>query len=146
MKKFHYPLEKVRQWRQIQLDTEQVRLQALLAERRKIEERREQLERDLAASAASLQEGGPLHAEELQALNSFSLFVQDQNIRLKQLARQVGQAIDSQRDTVLAARRGVEMLERHREKRLEQWKAEAGREQENLVAELVVARWKAAGR
>jgi hypothetical protein len=58
MKKFHYSLEKVRNWRQTQLDAERTRLQALLAERRKIEERREQLERELAASAATLHSGG----------------------------------------------------------------------------------------
>lgn len=136
-------MDKVRNWRQLQLDGEMARLKALNEERDRVEAQRAQLACELSRSTANLLSCQDLMSEDLQALNAFAGYVQDQDTRLQTLARQVGQAIEKQRSEVSAAQRNVEMLDLHREKRLAEWKEEVNREQESLVAELVVARWKA---
>ncbi|HRJ20682.1 MAG TPA: hypothetical protein PLF84_16650 [Bryobacteraceae bacterium] len=147
MKKFRFALDKLRSWRQIQCDTEQARLQALLLEDRQIQKRRDRLAQDLDRSLAAVVEGRFNQAEELFALNQFSMFVQGESQKLAHLQSQLAQAIEKQRLVLLEARRHVEVLDQVRESRLKQWRFDAEREQEDLVAELVVARWKtAAGR
>ena len=147
MKKFRFALDKLRSWRQIQCDTEQARLHALLLEDRQIQKRRDRLAQDLDRSLAAVVKGRFNQAEELFALNQFSMFVQGESQKLAHLQSQLAQAIEKQRLVLLEARRHVEVLDQVRESRLKQWRFDAEREQENLVAELVVARWKtAAGR
>lgn len=146
MKKFRFPLEKLRAWRRSRFEAEEARLQALLAEQRRLRLQRECLTAEMAASLNHLAGQPTACAEELCALNSFCLYAQHEERRLEHTERQVGHEIDRQREQLLKARRDVEVLDRLREKRLGQWRAEADKEQENLVAELVVARWKVAGR
>jgi flagellar export protein FliJ len=144
MKKFSFALDKLRSWRQIQCDTEQARLQALLLEDRQIQQRRARLAQDLDRSLAAVVEGRFNQAEELFALNQFSMFVQGESQRLAHLQSQLAQTIEKQRRVLIEARRHVEVLDQVRESRLKQWRVDVEREQENLVAELVVARWKTA--
>jgi flagellar export protein FliJ len=144
MKKFRFALDKLRSWRQIQCDTEQARLQALLLEDRQIKLRRDSLAQDLDRSLAAVVEGRFNQAEELFALNQFSMFVQGESQRLARLRSQLAQTIEKQRLVLVEARRHVEVLDQVRDSRLKQWRVDAEREQENLVAELVVARWKTA--
>jgi flagellar export protein FliJ len=146
MKKFRFPLEKLRAWRRSRFEAEEARLQALLTEQRRIQHQRERLVAEMDASLNHLAGKHTACAEELVALNSFCLYAQHEERRLEHTQRQVGHEIDKQREQLLKARRDVEVLDRLREKRLGQWRVEADKEQENLVAELVVARWKAAGR
>jgi flagellar export protein FliJ len=146
MKKFRFPLDRLRAYRKIQFDTEQNRMQALLAESRRVEQRREALQQELEMARIPLREGGLLTAEELAAVGNFANYVDHQSRALGHLQRQIGHAIEQQRQNLLEARRAVEALDQLRGRRLNQWRAEADREQENLVAELVVARWKTAVR
>lgn len=146
MKKFRFPLDRLRNWRQSRFEAEQARLQALFAEQRRVQAQRDALIREMDASVDRLAAGGSACAEELIALNSFCLYAQHEARRLDQSQKHIGHDIEKQRAALLAARRDVEVLEKLREQRLRQWRVEAGREQEGLVAELVVARWKAAGR
>lgn len=146
MKKFRFPLDRLRNWRQSCFEAEQARLQALVAEQRRVQAQRDALILEMDASVNRLAECGSACAEELIALNSFCLYAQHEARRLDQSQKHLGRDIEKQREKLLAARRDVEVLDQLRERRLQQWRAEAGREQEDLVAELVVARWKAAGR
>lgn len=146
MKKFRFPLERLRAWRRVQLDAEQSRMRALLDEEQRVASRREALGLEMERARAGVAGGAAIPAFELAALNQFSIHVESETQKLKNLQRQVRQAIEQQRETLLAARRESEVLERLRRRRYEEWRAESDREEENLVAELVVARWKAAGR
>ncbi|MCL4796378.1 MAG: flagellar FliJ family protein [Bryobacteraceae bacterium] len=146
MKKFRFPLERLRAWRRVQLDAEQSRMRALLDEEQRVASRREALGLEMERARAGFAGGAAIPAFELAALNQFSIHVESETQKLKNLQRQVRQAIEQQRETLLAVRRESEVLERLRRRRYEEWRAESDREEENLVAELVVARWKAAGR
>lgn len=146
MKKFRFPLEKLRAWRRSRFEAEEASLQALLAEQRRIQVQRERLAGEMDASLHQLAAKQTACAEELLALNSFCLYAQHEERRLELTQRQIGQEIGKQRERLMEARRDVELLDLLREKRLAQWALEADKEQENMVAELVVARWKAAGR
>lgn len=146
MKKFRFPLERLRAWRRVQLDAEQSRMRALLDEEQRVASRREALGLEMERARSGFAGGAAIPAFELAALNQFSIHVESETQKLKNLQRQVRQAIEQQRETLLAARRESEVLERLRRRRYEEWRAESDREEENLVAELVVARWKAAGR
>lgn len=146
MKKFRFPLEKLRAWRRSRFEAEEARLQALFAEQRRIHNQRERLAAEVEASLNQLAGQRTACAEELMALNSYCLYAQHEGRRLERTQRQAEQEIANQREQLLKARRDVEVLDSLREKRLAHWRAEADKEQENMVAELVIARWKAAGR
>jgi flagellar FliJ protein len=145
MKKFRFPLDKLRAWRRLRFDTEQARLQALLAGRRRLELRRLQLLEELDRPPALAAPGRPAAAEELAALNSYRSWAQHELARLARELAQLDRDLAAQRQRLLEARRDVEVLERLRERRLAQWRADLSKEEEQIAAELAAARWKAAG-
>lgn len=144
MKKFRFPLEKLRAWRHLELENEQARMRALLNEELQVLRRREALASDLERARTSVWGGGTVSAVELAALNQFAIYAGQEDRRLDRLLGQIRQAICQQRSVLLAARREAEALNQLRDRRLAQWRADAGREEENIVAELVVQRWKPA--
>jgi len=144
LKKFSFRLEQLCRWREVERDKEEARLQSLFAELKQIERARIQLENAVALAERSVRPvpQAPLAPiQELQALDSYRLYVQREHRRLAGLRAQMEVRIASQRRVLVDAERKVEVLDQLREERLAEWKKELDEEQEELVAELVVARW-----
>jgi len=148
VRRFDFRLEQVRRWRELQRDQEEARLQALLAEFRRLETAGD----DLAHAAALAEQSvrptpdaplGPM--QELQALDSYRAHVRREFMRLANLRSRLDARINTQRRALLEAERKLEVLDTLRQERLAEWKKELDKEQEELVAELVVARWAQAG-
>jgi flagellar export protein FliJ len=144
MKKFSFPLEKLRAWREMQFKAEESKLQALLSEQASLAALQMSLEAERRRADDALARPS-INSEELLAADRFGAFATRQQERLASASRDLDGRIALQRGNLLEARKKVEVLDHLKEKRLAQWRAELDKEQENMVAELVVARWKAAG-
>ncbi len=148
MKKFSFRLEQVRHWRESQRDQEEARLQALFAALNQLERAQVELGNAAAKAEQSVRSrpDAPLPPiQELQALDSYRYYVRRECQRLADLRVPLEVRIAIQRRALAEAERKVEVLNLLRDERLEEWKKELDKEQEELVAELVVARWARAG-
>lgn len=141
MKKFRFPLEKLLNYRRGRLASEQARLERLLAEQAALQRRRAALEREERLVMESLRRLRVLTSEDLSSAAGFRRYAAAEAVRLLSEAGELASRIEARKNAVLAARREVEVLERLREKRLQDWRSEIDRETERQVAELVVARW-----
>ena len=148
LKKFNFSLEQVRHWRESERDKEEARLQALFAELNQLERARVELVNAAAKAdqAVRPRPDAPLPAmQELQVLDSYRGYIRRECQRLAGLRAPLEARIAAQRRALTEAERKVEILDLLREEKLEEWKKELDKEQEDLVAEMVVARWARAG-
>jgi flagellar export protein FliJ len=144
LKRFSFSLEQVRRWRESERDKEEARLQALFAELNQLERVRVELGNAAAKAEESVRPTpeAPLPPiQELQALDSYRCYVRRECQRLVGLRSRLETRIATQRRILVEAERKLEVLDILREERLAEWKRDLDKEQEDLVAELVVARW-----
>lgn len=144
MKKFRFPLERLLNYRRAQLAAEQAKLEKILAEQRALRERRAALEREDRAIRENLRRLPELASAELEAAAMFRRYAETETVRLLSAEGELASRLERQREAVLCARREVEVLERLRERKREDWRRELDREMEAQVAELVIARWRTA--
>lgn len=145
MKKFRFPLERLLNYRRARLADEQARLERILAEQRALRERRAALEREDRTIREILRRMPVLTSAELEAAAAFRLYAEAELVRLISAEGELASRLERQREALLSARREVEVLERLREKKREDWRRELDREMETQVAELVIARWRSQG-
>ncbi len=141
MKAFRFRLEKVLHWRHTQLTIEQQklkdsvqRLAAIQAEMAKLAEQRNFAEDQ--TRRASLVTGS-----DLKSLSVYEIHLQYKEREAAARQRECEQQILHQSERVREARRNQMLIEMLKAKRLAAWKYEADREQENLNAEVFLARW-----
>lgn len=146
MKKFRFPLQKLRNWRQTRFETEEARLAGLLHQRQQIVASRDRLTVESEQALTACVQAAQLQAADLVWLDSYRRSARIEMERLTVKEKSVGDQIVKQRTQLLAARRDVLVLDNLKEQRHQQWRKEADHEQEEMVAELVVARWKLGGR
>lgn len=139
MKRFVFPLETARTLRFRQLELEEAALQRLLAEREAIAARDRALECELR-DEEKLLTAPRMASEQLAALDGFRKFTAVSKQRLAREMHGCDQRIAQQRLRMLEARRRFRLLEQLRDKKLSQWTAEQAREQEQLAADLYLAR------
>jgi hypothetical protein len=139
VKRFAFPLETALAWRFRQLELEEAQLQALFGEREAFLSAKRRLSHDLAKEETLLT-GAIMNAEQLAALDRFRRHVAARNLRLDAAISECEQRIEAQRARVNEARRQHELLDRLRGKALAEWTAAEAREQEQLAAELYLAR------
>lgn len=141
MKRFRYPLDSLMRLKRARLEDELAKLEQIASGIAQIERHRAELDQEsqkasLAAAEASASEGW-----QLSSLQSFHRFAIEEDRRLAAARRQMLDRLEAQHKQVVEAHKQVRILEVLKEKRLEDWNVEAGREQEKLVSDLVVARW-----
>jgi len=142
MKRFEFRLARVRDFRRQQLEVEEAKLEVLRAERQQIEEESLRLENEATGTRNSLMVIGSVEAQDLVAADRYLRFLA---IEMKRQAAKMADwqgRTAKQQQAMVEARRRVRLLEKLEEKQLRLWKEEADREQENLSAELYLARWK----
>lgn len=140
MKKFAFRLERLLQWRVIEKEREEGRLQALFAELERLDAARATLERNAEAAEKSVVRPDVL-TEELLALSGYRRFTADQKLKLLRLRADLETRIDAQRRLLVEAERKVEALTQMRDEKKATWRGQADKEQEELVSELVIGRW-----
>ncbi|MGA2881782.1 MAG: hypothetical protein ABSG13_22755 [Bryobacteraceae bacterium] len=141
MKRFHFPLERVRRWRDGQASLEEMKLEQLRGNASALREQRQNIVLERARSEQEVLGQLRMEGTELQSLDSYRLYIRSKIRDIENRERQVGVQVEQQRQTVIQARRQAELLERLKRKALDEWQAANDREQESFAAELHLARW-----
>lgn len=141
MKKFHFPLDRVLDWRRTQVRMEQIKLERMLAELRQLELQaasvlgeREAAQRAVVQSSSSL-------GSELQAFSSFRSASAKRSAALERDRSASLERVSAQREVLSRKERDVRLLEKLREDRLRQWVQEQDREIDQQAAESHLAQW-----
>ena len=140
MKRFAFPLDRVRRWRNEQVSVEELKLQQLLAEAAKLAGMRRAADAELQRAEQDVLSRDTFDAVELSTLDAFRQYSQRRIHQIESFAEQCAAKVSAQRESVLEARRRRELLERLHEKAWSEWKDSNDREQENLAAELFLAK------
>ena len=144
MKRFDFPLERVRQYRKLQADTEQARLEQAQARLNAVETMIAELNRQkrnesMHSRAARLQGGRQAVDDGIQHTR-FQTYLSRMDQVLQQQRAQAAQAMERQRLVLLEARRKFEILDEFRTTSRAEWQAGFDREQDLLAGELHLAK------
>jgi hypothetical protein len=146
MKKFTFPLERVLQYRKLQLESEHARLEQCAARLHSIERMEAELQRQKFEAEQGIREQeaprATVRAHEVDALSGYRYYVRRVGVQLAQRRAEAAHDLAQQRAALLDARRKYEILNRCREEAVRDWKYGFNREQESIAGELYLARWK----
>lgn len=141
MKRFRFPLEAALEWREQRRAAEQARLEELSGQSRKLEDRRAAVAHDWARSQHDVLAAAEVTAQELAALSDFRRTVDQETQRLARERERMDQAIRRQQQVLLEETRRVRLLEKLKQRRLEEWLRLTERAQEREATELYLAQW-----
>lgn len=141
MKRFLFPLDRVRLWRAGQAALEELKLEQLGIQMAKMSEDMRSAQAERTESEHEVLRQPAMEATELQNLDAYRLFTRDKIRDIENRRHQLEVQADEQRQRVIRARRDAELLERLKRKAVEEWQAASQKEQESFAAELYLARW-----
>ena len=141
MKKFHFPLEKVREWREKLIAVERVNLEKIATELRQVEEARAALDRDVEANETAVLRGSSVDALSLRALHGFRQGVRARKISIESRVAEIRQRLKVQEQRLMEAQRNARLLEKLKQKALGSWQAAFNKELEEQAAESYLAKW-----
>ena len=142
MKRFQFPVEKVRLWRDQQAQMEELKLQQLHAELHRFITQQQDLQNEANRAELAVKQGGPIAADELARLDDFKRYVRACTRKLDEQRRQLEAKIVLQQQALVEARRKVELLNRLKELAFSKWISTRDKEQEELSSELFLAKRK----
>lgn len=140
MKRFRFPLERVRKWRQDQAGLEEMRLQALYSDIGNLHAEQRRIAEETEQSCCGILQQSTVSAQDLATLEDYRLYTARENRRIAARKRDIEARIVEQRRRVLDARRKCQLLDGLRDKALISWTASQDKEQEDLAAELFLAK------
>ena len=140
MKRFDFPLERVLRWRREQASLEEIKLQQLRSEVANIQATRRQIESERAQSESHVLTQRSIDPISLESLDSYRQYVAGKIRQLEYRKLQWQAKIAEQLNRVIAARRQFELLGRLKQKALDGWQDSMNKEQEQLAAELFLAK------
>lgn len=140
MKRFHFPLERVRRWREGQAALEEMKLEQLLGNLAGLRLERETIQIERARSQKELLEQPFVQAIELTSLDAYRMHAQIKIRNIENRELEVGAQVEQQRQRLIEKRREAELLQRLKRKSWDEWQAASDREQESLASELHLAR------
>ena len=142
MKKFSFALDSLRRYRNTLFEQEQARLQSLLFDFKKLEDRRVLLLAEVEQSRLRIQTMAIVPVDQLTALQAYRRYADEEAKHIATAKTNLAARIDQQKLALRLARRNVEALEKLKERRFQTWRLDVDREMEATVAELVIARFK----
>lgn len=142
MKKFQFPLDRVRRWREEQAAVEELKLQRWYTQLAALDEERARVENERAASERKVLAQASVEAAELQALEAYRGHVRSRIGGIDKRRGEVTAEIEKQRQRLVEARRRAELLERLKTRMFDAWQAAADGEEETLAGELYLAKWR----
>ena len=141
MTAFKFRLERVLQLKTSQARTEEFKLEALLHQRTQMQAEMDAADSSLLQARKSIESATFTTSAELLVFEHFKVRTEkERQEALRKLATH-DEAVEKQRTAVVAARSGVLLLEKLREKRRADWQAEADKELEALAADFSAAQW-----
>ena len=146
MKKFSFGLDRVRAWRSEQVETEKLKLRRLFDERHAMEAAGALLDRELSEAEKTVRSQARLDAQQLCALDAFKLYVKSEKSRLVARLAECDHRIAAQRQRLLDVRRQFRLLERMKQRELDDWNHALTHEIDELAAEVHLSQWERANR
>ena len=141
MKSFKFPLEKVLELRRTQLGLEEAKHKREVAAVAAIDKRRAEVEAAGVKAEIEVRLWNPIQSSDLVALGNYRLKVKAEESALAKHRFDAAQKLAAQQKLMLEARRRCKLLERLRERRLEEWTAERDKEIDEIAAESFLSRW-----
>ena len=141
MKNFRFSLQKVLEWRQTQLELQDMKYKRQAAEIAALDGAREALLAAALRAEREVREHGAVHGSELAALAEFRDQVKKIRLRLADRRAAAQKRLAEEQRALLEARRRCRLLERLAERRRKEWEAERDRELEATASESYLARW-----
>jgi flagellar export protein FliJ len=140
MKKFSFALDRVLDFRSQVEEAERSRLNALAAQRVRLLEEAQEKRRQSRAARLALLSRSTFPAADLKYAHDYAGSLERSREETLGRAEQVEQRRREQREIVIEARRKKRLLEILRARKLARYSKAAGREQENLIADLHLAK------
>ena len=140
MKRFDFPLERVRRWRGEQAALEELKLQQLRTQMSTLAAMRRKIEADVAEAREQVLSEARIQPLMLESLDSYRQYTASQIRSVDSRRQQLEAAISAQLNRVIEARRKFELMDRLRDDALGTWQAAVNKEQEDLAAELFLAK------
>jgi hypothetical protein len=140
MKRFSFPLERVRLWRAGQAALEELKLEHLREALSKLQQEKRGIQTERASSDRQVLGQPSIEAGELESLGVYRLHTRNRIREIENRERLAGVQVEAQRQRVIEARRAAELLDRLRHKAMEEWRIASDREQETLATELFLAK------
>jgi flagellar export protein FliJ len=142
MKKFRFPLQRVKDWRDMQARIEEGQLERLYLEAQVVDARLAELAGQQVRSEQALRASGGASGTEWGAFDTFRRHLTAERARLEKQRADCGVRIAAQLHTVAEKRRGVRLLELLKEDRFKIWEREFHREIEAEADQAYLSRWK----
>jgi len=141
MKRFRFPLQRVFEWRSLQMRSAEEKLARLQEHQAALVHRENALRAAELKAAMELLKLPAMDGSDLQSLAAFQLRTKRQGGELQAARARCQAEIVQQRTRVLIARRDFRVLEKLKDKRMQSWTYLSDREIENTAAEAYLSRW-----
>ncbi len=141
MKSFRFPLQRVLDWRGLQLRTEEEKLAGLQQKLASLIHREKALAAAQSRSESTVLGLPSIQGSDLRALAGFQVRIKSERAALKASRAQCDAQIAEQRKRLLKARKDYRVLEQLKEKRHKTWSYLGDREVEDTAAESYISNW-----
>ncbi len=140
MKAFEFRLERIADYRRQQAELARNALQQMTSVLDRLLIERNSIERQAIDLRSKTMSRPDLSGQDLMALSAYEGHASRLVKQIELKAAEVKNQIDKQRLLVLTADRNVKLLDRLRDRRFQEWRAESDRELETLAADSHLAR------
>lgn len=140
MKAFRFPLEQVRLYRQEQAELEELKLQRIHAELQSLQHLARQIQAEADQASRTVLGDAHIEAYFLASLDEYREHARNQLKRIAEQSRDCGKRAEVQRQRLMEMRRQFELLDRLKKKAMAEWRMARDKEQEELAAELFLAK------
>lgn len=141
MKAFRFPLERALDWRRMQLDVEQSKIQAIAARIQQLDTQRRGLSAERSLAEREVLHAKTIEGRDLARIAAFQLHVRNAELTITETRGRYEHELTAQREKLVEAQRQVKLLQNLRDKRMTRWSADLAREQEQFAGEAFLARW-----
>jgi flagellar export protein FliJ len=141
MKAFHFPLQRVLDWRALQLRTEEEKLSAIQNKLAEVLHRENALLVAELNAEMNLLGQSSVEGSEFRALAAFQLRLRHERISLLASRKHYESLLAEQRKRLLKARKDCKTVENLKERRKTTWTYLNDRELENTAAESYISKW-----
>jgi hypothetical protein len=139
---FHFPLQKVLDWRRTQLEIEEAKFRQASEAVAAVDRARAEVQATAAQAELEVRRWDGVAGRDLHALAGYRLHARAQDQALAAKRVECSRQAAAQQSVMLEARRRSRLLERLRERRLAEWKAAQTRELDALASESYIAQWR----
>lgn len=142
MTSFRFPLKRVLDWRNTQLELEEAKYKQQAASLAELDRTRAEIEAEGIRAEIQVREWSPVTSGDLSALATFRVRVKSREAQIAAKRVECAHKLAEQQKVMLEARRRCKLLERLEERRLAEWRAARDKELDELAAESFLAKWK----